>query len=87
MKRKVLLEGILFSSSAILGPILILGGLGYVLDDYFGTNKLFIFIGIGIAFAVTQVLMFKKVKEFSNETSLLTSQSDKPGSDSTQETN
>ena len=54
----------MFNATAIFGPILLLGGLGYFLDKYFGTEKKFIFLGIGVAFILTNVLMFRKIKRF-----------------------
>ncbi len=65
MKSQVLREALFFSTTAILGPILFLGGIGYMLDRKVGTDKLYLFIGIGLAFVMTQILMFRKVKEFS----------------------
>ncbi len=42
-----------------------------MLDNHFGTNKLYLFAGIGLAFVVTQMLMFRKVKEFSRISSAM----------------
>jgi F0F1-type ATP synthase assembly protein I len=65
MKNMAVKQALFFGLSSILGPILFLGGLGYVLDKQFGTNKLFLFVGIGLAFVMTQFFMYRKVKEFS----------------------
>jgi len=64
MKNTILREALMFNATAIFGPILLLGGLGYFLDKYFGTEKKFIFLGIGVAFILTNVLMFRKIKRF-----------------------
>lgn len=74
MKPKILREALLFSSTAILGPILFLGGIGYMLDKFFNTEKVFLLTSIGLAFVITQVLMFKKVREFSRTTNSLVGQ-------------
>ncbi len=64
MKSVILREALFFSGTAIFGPIFFLGGLGYFLDKYFGTSKVFLLSSIGLAFVLTQILMFRKVKEF-----------------------
>lgn len=63
MKSKILLETLLFSTTSVLGPVLVLGGIGYILDNYFGTNKVFLLSSVAVAFVVTQILMFKKLKK------------------------
>jgi hypothetical protein len=65
MSGKILRQAVLFSSTAILGPILLFGGIGYILDNHFGTGKLFLLISIGLAFILTNILMLKKFREFS----------------------
>lgn len=71
MKSQVFKQVLFFSITAILGPILLFGGIGYMLDRYFATNKLFLFLGIGLAFITTHIYMFRKVKEFSKISSSL----------------
>jgi len=64
MKTSILREAMMFNLTAILGPVFFLGGSGWLLDKYFGTNKTFLFVAIAIAFAVTNFLMFKKIMHF-----------------------
>lgn len=64
MKSVILREALFFSGTAIFGPIFFLGGVGYFLDNYFGTSKVFLLSSIGLAFVLTQILMFRKIKEF-----------------------
>ncbi len=63
MKSNILIETLLFSTTCVLGPVLVLGGIGYLLDDYFGTDKVFLLSSVAVAFFVTQILMFKKLKQ------------------------
>lgn len=51
----------LYSSTSILGPLLIIGGIGYFLDKLLGTNPWLLIVGVFVAFIVTNFLLFKKV--------------------------
>lgn len=51
-----------YTSASILGPLIIFGGIGYYLSMRLGGGKTYIFIGIGIAFIVTNILQFFKIK-------------------------
>lgn len=64
MKNTILREAFLFNATAIIGPVFFLGGIGYVLDRYFGTNKTFLFFAIAAAFILTNILMFRKIMKF-----------------------
>ena len=61
MNTKILLETLLFSTTSVLGPVLVLGGIGYALDYFFGTDKVFLLSAVAVSFVVTQFLMFKKI--------------------------
>ena len=63
MKSKILAESLRFSVTSILGPILVFGGIGYFLDVYFGTEKVFLLSAIAVSFIVTQILAFIKVRK------------------------
>ena len=62
--KTILREALLFNATAILGPVFFLGGIGWWLDKYFETNKMFLFFAIGFAFVLTNVLMFRKIMKF-----------------------
>lgn len=53
-----------YSGASVLGPILILGGTGYALDRFLGT-RFIVFAGVGIAFIVSNLLIYKKTKKLS----------------------
>ena len=61
MKSKILAESLRFSITSILGPVLVLGGIGYALGSYFGKEKLFLLSAIAISFIVTQILTYRKL--------------------------
>ena len=50
-----------YASGAIFGPLLLLGGLGYVLDRQFVTSPVFLVGGVFLAFVTTNILLFKKL--------------------------
>ncbi len=51
-----------YTSSSILGPLLVFGILGYFLDKWTGKNPLFLLLGILLAFISTNILIYKKTK-------------------------
>lgn len=51
-----------YTSASIFGPLIVFGGIGYWLSKYFG-GKTFLFVGIGIAFIVTSILQFFKIRK------------------------
>ncbi len=61
MKNKILAESLRFSITSILGPVLVLGGIGYSLGSYFGKEKVFLLSAIAISFIVTQILTYRKL--------------------------
>jgi F0F1-type ATP synthase assembly protein I len=61
MKSKILKESMLFTVTSVAGPILTFGGIGYALDYFFGTDKVFLLSAIAVSFIVTQIVMFKKI--------------------------
>jgi F0F1-type ATP synthase assembly protein I len=60
--RELSLAVFYYVSGSILGPLLLFGGLGYILDSFLHTSPTGLIVGVFIAFIVTNVLLFKKVK-------------------------
>ncbi len=54
----------MFNVTAILGPVFFLGGIGWMLDNHFGTGKKLLFVAIAISFALTNFFMFRKIMKF-----------------------
>ncbi len=55
-----------YISFSILGPLLVIGGIGYLVDRIFETRFALLF-SIFIAYLVSNVLMFKKLKRLNKE--------------------
>jgi F0F1-type ATP synthase assembly protein I len=60
--KQLALSFVAYSTASIFGPLLIIGGLGYFLDKYFDTMPILTIIAVFIAFIVTNILLFKKMK-------------------------
>ena len=56
----------LYISFSVLGPLLVIGGVGYIVDKIFN-NKFILFFSIFVAYIVSNVLMFKKLKKINQE--------------------
>jgi F0F1-type ATP synthase assembly protein I len=46
-------------SGYIIGPMILLGAIGYAIDHYFGTGKIALVIALFISFISTNVLIIK----------------------------
>ncbi len=51
---------------SILGPLLVIGGIGYVADKLLNTH-IFLLLSVFVAYGVSNVLMFKKIKQINLE--------------------
>lgn len=60
--RELSLAVFYYVSGSILGPLLLFGGLGYILDSFLHTSPTGLIVGVFVAFIVTNVLLFKKVQ-------------------------
>ena len=56
----------LYVSCSILGPLLVIGGIGYFVDQYFHTRWA-LFFSIFIAYIISNILMFRKLKKINKE--------------------
>ncbi len=57
----------LYTGSSVLGPLIIFGFIGYILDQYFSTQPVLLISGVLLAFIVTNVLVFGKLKNLNKE--------------------
>lgn len=55
-----------YISFSILGPLLFIGGIGYIMNEIFD-NKFILFASIFLAYIVSNVLMFKKLIKINKE--------------------
>lgn len=60
--RQLALSMVAYSGASIFGPLIIFGGIGYYLYKYLEMGKVFLFLSIGVAFVVTIILQFFKVR-------------------------
>lgn len=56
----------LYISFSVLGPLLVIGGIGYIVDRIFH-NKFILFFSIFVAYIISNILMFKKLKKINQE--------------------
>ena len=61
--REIIIASSMYSITSILGPLLIFGGSGLILDRLFDTKPWALLISILVAFIVTNILLFKKIKK------------------------
>ncbi len=60
--REIIIASSFYSIGSILGPLLVFGSFGLVLDKIFDTKPFALLINIFIAFIITNVLLFRKIK-------------------------
>ena len=69
-----------YTSASIFGPLILIGGTGFLLDKHFGTEPVITIIFFFIAFIISNVLLFRK-------TMILASYIDKTKKDKQEEKN
>jgi F0F1-type ATP synthase assembly protein I len=60
--KQLALSFVAYSSASIFGPLLVIGGMGWFLDKWLGTGPIILIIAIFVAFIITNILLFKKIK-------------------------
>lgn len=60
----------LYITYSVLGPLLIIGGLGYLVDKLFN-SRFALFFSIFVAFIVSNFLMFKKLQKINKEIEII----------------
>jgi hypothetical protein len=60
----------LYITYSVLGPLLIIGGLGYLIDKLFN-SRFALFFSIFVAFIVSNFLMFKKLQKINKEIGII----------------
>jgi len=61
--REITVASAMYSLGSILGPLLVFGGLGLLLDRFFSTHPWSLLIGVLVAFIFTNILLFKKIRK------------------------
>lgn len=72
----ILKQALLFNALSIVGPVVFFGGIGWLLDYFFHTGRIFLFLSIAVAFVATHVLMFRKLQMYSKEINKISTEHD-----------
>lgn len=67
--KKMIIAVAVYSGASILGPMLFFGVIGFIIDKSFETSPKFLLIGIILAFIFSNILLFKKRRDFSKKIS------------------
>lgn len=59
--REMMFASAMYSLGSILGPLLVCGGLGFLLDRVFSTSPWGLLSSILVAFIITNILLFRKL--------------------------
>lgn len=59
--KEVLVASTMYNIGSIFGPLLVFGGLGFVLDKMFSTSPWCLLGGVSVAFLITNILLFRKL--------------------------
>ncbi|MGE5425745.1 MAG: hypothetical protein ACM3PZ_01595 [Bacillota bacterium] len=65
--RQLIVSSVAYSLSSILGPLFILGLPAYFADRFFGTKPVIFLSAVGLAFIVTNIILFRKVSKVRQE--------------------
>lgn len=50
----------IYSGVSIIGPLILIGGSGYMLDRYFQSKPILTIVGVFISFIVSNIMLYKK---------------------------
>ncbi|MBI2120057.1 MAG: AtpZ/AtpI family protein [Parcubacteria group bacterium] len=76
ISKEIFRQAFLFNALSIAGPILFFGGIGWLLDSFFHTGRIFLFLSVAVAFIATHVLMFRKLQAYSKEINKIAEKND-----------
>ncbi|MDD3284318.1 MAG: AtpZ/AtpI family protein [Patescibacteria group bacterium] len=65
--KELALGMITYNASSILGPLIVFLIIGFILDKIFHTKPLFMISSVVVAFIVTNILMFGRIKKLIKE--------------------
>jgi hypothetical protein len=72
----ILKQAFLFNAVSIVGPIVFFCGVGWFLDRFFHTGRIFLFLSVAVAFVATHILMFRKLQTYSKEINKISPKND-----------
>ena len=56
-----------YSSASVLGPLIVFGFIGYFLDKFYHGKHFILLASIGVAFIITNILIFQKMAKITAE--------------------
>lgn len=59
--KEIILASATYSLGSIFGPLLVIGGIGLLLDRLFDTRPWILLSSVLVAFVFTNILLFKKI--------------------------
>lgn len=65
--KELALGMITYNASSILGPLIVFLIIGFILDKIFDTKPIFMIGSVVVAFIVTNILMFGRIKKLIRE--------------------
>lgn len=64
-ENKGLAKGVfMYISFSVLGPLLVIGAVGYIIDRLLGTKPFALLASVLVAYVFSNFAIFKKIKEF-----------------------
>lgn len=75
-KFLILKQALLFNATSIVAPIIVFGGIGWMLDYFFHTGRIFLFLSVAVSFVATHILMFRKLQMYSKEINKISTEHD-----------
>ncbi len=64
--REIAISSAMYSLGAIFAPLVIIGGSGYLLDQWLDTYPVIFLISALVAFVVTNIMLFKRIKKINS---------------------
>ena len=72
----ILRQAFLFNATSIALPVVFFGGIGWLLDYFFHTGRIFLFLSVAVAFVATHILMFRKLQRYSKKINKISTEHD-----------
>jgi amino acid transporter len=61
--KKAMINLGVYTGALIIGPLILFGSIGYLLDYYLKTKPVILVISVFVAFIFTNIFLYKKVKK------------------------
>lgn len=61
--KEIAISSAVYSLGAIIAPLILIGGSGYLLDKWLGIYPIVTIVSIIVAFLVTNIMLFKRINK------------------------